>query len=173
MKSRVTSLDQPRADLFGIVGAAWGVVGISVLLLGGVFSVLPHALELELGQLGWLEWAALVGYCAFMAVGKGYFGFQRGFSPRSAGRLLELKHRPRPLAVVLAPVYGMSLIMAPRARVLRSWALVLIIAAIVPVVGRLPQPWRGIVDVGVIVGLAWGLASFWWFVSQGRTPARG
>jgi hypothetical protein len=33
------------------------------------------------------------------------------------------------------------------------------VVALVLIVKSLPQPWRGIVDGGVVVGLAWGLVS--------------
>ena len=38
----------------------------------------------------------------------------------------------------------------------RRWLLLLLVI----VVHQLPQPWRGIVDAGVVLGLAWGLVSF-------------
>ena len=165
----------------GVVGLVWSVGGVSVLLLGGVFSVLPHALEIEPAQRSPAEWAALVAFGLFMLVGKGYFGFHRSFSPRTAGRAWELSRDRRPLVIALGPLYAMCLVMAPRPRMLRSWALVLAIAAIVPLVGAQPQPWRGIVDIGVVLGLGVGLASFWWHAwrwptSAGRRPggrARG
>ncbi len=168
MASSPTSAAPEHHGPLATAGAIWGVVGVSVLLLGGVFSVLPHALELEASQLGWVEGSVLAVFCTFMAVGKGYFGFQRSFSPRTAERALEIAGKPRPWAVALAPLYAMCLIMAPGPRLVRSWALVFAIAAIVPLVGILPQPWRGIVDIGVIVGLSWGLVSFWVSVARAR-----
>ena len=49
----------------------------------------------------------------------------------------------------------------------------LILLAII-VVRQLPQPWRGIVDLGVVIGLAWGLVSFLYMsalaLAQGRYP---
>ncbi len=159
------------ARLAGFLGAAWGVIGISVLLLGGVFSMGPHAMELRWAELTGLERAGLVGYLAFMIGGKGYMGFHRGFSPRSASRAFEIARDPRPLRVLLAPLYSMSLIQATRGRLLRSWGLMLAIASIVPVVRILPDPWRQIVDAGVVAGLSVGVLSFWWFVFV--VPLRG
>ena len=38
-------------------------------------------------------------------------------------------------------------------------AVILIIIA----VRALPSPWRGVVDLGVVVALAWGVAALWYF----------
>jgi hypothetical protein len=158
-----TAALSPAARALGLLGAAWGVVGISVLLLGGVFSMGPYALQLSWAELSGLERFALLAYLAFMIGGKGYMGFHRGFSPRAAARAAEIARDPRPLRVLLAPLYGMSLIQASMSRLVRSWGLMLAIASIVPLVKVLPQPWRGIVDAGVVAGLSVGLLSFWWF----------
>ena len=42
---------------------------------------------------------------------------------------------------------------------IRSWSLVLAILGAVVLVGRLPVPWRGIIDLGVAAALAWGLVA--------------
>ncbi len=152
------------ARVVGLLGAAWGVIGISVLLLGGVFSMGPYALKLSWTELSGLQRGSLLVYLAFMIGGKGIMGFHRGFSHRAARRVRAIAREPRLLRVILAPLYSMSLVQAPWSRVARSWGLMLVIAAIVPVVQALPLPWRGIVDAGVVAGLSVGLASFWWAV---------
>jgi hypothetical protein len=40
-----------------------------------------------------------------------------------------------------------------------GWVMVSIIAALVIGVRHVPQPWRGIIDAGVVVGLGIGLVS--------------
>jgi len=35
-------------------------------------------------------------------------------------------------------------------------------------VRRLAQPWRGIIDAGVVVGLAWGVGSVVYYALRGR-----
>ena len=37
-------------------------------------------------------------------------------------------------------------------------------------VSRLDQPWRGIIDAGVVVGLAWGLMTLWIFTARAFGP---
>ena len=53
----------------------------------------------------------------------------------------------------------MSLVGAGKREMIRSWSLVLAILGAVVLVGRLPVPWRGIIDLGVTAALAWGLVA--------------
>ena len=51
----------------------------------------------------------------------------------------------------------MALFHASRRRLMVSWLVYIGILIIIIVVRQLPQPWRGIVDAGVVVGLSWGI----------------
>src|SRR5690606_2841474 len=87
---------------------------------------------------------------------EGYRGFQMRFSPRVVARALHLARNPRPLHVVLAPLFCMSFFHAtPRGRG-AAWGVTLGVLAAILLIRYLPQPWRGIIDAGVVVGLAWG-----------------
>jgi hypothetical protein len=61
---------------------------------------------------------------------------------------------------------------ATRRRLITSFALTAGIVALVLAVRVLPQPWRGIVDTGVVVGLAWGLLSLIAFSAQALGAAK-
>ena len=159
----VTPAPSPSARVLGLVGAGWGVLGVSVLLLGGVISMGRYVLDLVLADLTGGQLAALVVFLVIMIVGKGYFGLHRGFSPRAAARAHTIAREPSLLRVLLAPLFSMSLFQAPTGRLLRSWGLTLTIACLVPIIRVLPWPWRGIVDAGVVAGLSVGLVSFWWY----------
>jgi hypothetical protein len=156
----------------GVFGALWGAVGVIALLVRAVVGLTPIALApLRAGQLGGLELAVLVAWCAFMAYTEGYRGFQLRFSPFVAARVLEIRDRPSALRVALAPAFCMGLFDATRRRLIVSWALLLGVTALVVVVRLLDQPWRGIVDAGVVVGLSWGTLSL--VVSVVRALATG
>jgi len=56
----------------------------------------------------------------------------------------------------------MGLLDATRRRLVASWLLVIGIVALILVVQRLPEPWRAVVDAGVVLGLSFGTASLAW-----------
>ena len=88
-------------------------------------------------------------------------------------RARYLAVNPRPLHVLLAPLFCMGYIYATRKRQLMSIALTLMIICFVLIARMMPQPWRGIVDAGVVVGLTLGVLSIAYFliVSTGN-PSR-
>jgi len=138
----------------------WGVGGVALLLLQAVFRLTPIAVEpLRRGGLSAAEVATYAVWVVVSLYSEGYRGFQKGFVPRVVGRAFYLARTPRPLMVALAPFFCMGLVHARRRRLIVSWSIVLLITAAVAFVRSLPYPWRGIVDGGVVAGLAYGLAS--------------
>jgi len=101
-----------------------------------------------------------------MGYSEGYRGFQLGFSPRIAARALWLSRNPSLLRGLLAPAFCMGFFGATKRRTLTSWCVLAGIVGIVSLVRLLPQPWRGIVDFGVVVGLTWGLLAMLVFAWQ-------
>ena len=53
-----------------------------------------------------------------------------------------------------------------------SWVFVIAIVLLVWWVRSLPQPWRGIVDGGVVLGLMWGLGVILWLFLRYLLGAR-
>jgi hypothetical protein len=144
--------------------AAWGIGGVCLLLVQALLRLTPIAIEpIADGMTGaqwgiWVVWVAANGYM------EGYRGFQTRFSPRVVQRAFFLAKNPRPLHVVLAPVFCMSYFHAARRGKIVAWALLVFIVCAVIAIRFMPQPWRGIVDAGVVIGLAWGLVAivvFW------------
>ena len=145
--------------LLGTLAATWGITGV----------LLPIAFaSVRLGRLG-LEtfddalrlhhWAFLVVFLLFMLVSEGYRGFQKSFAPRVAERARELQHNPRVLPALLAPFFCVGFIYATRRRMLGSYGLTGMIVVFVLLVRQLPQPWHGLVDLGVAAGLLWGVVA--------------
>lgn len=140
--------------------ASWGVLGVGLLLGRALVQLTPIALEAVASHAFRLpHWALLLAWVAFNAYAEGYLGFHRKFSPRVVGRALDLGRNPTLLRVILAAPYCIGLFEAPRRTMLTSWILVLVIAAVVFGVRHISQPWRGIIDAGVVVGLGIGLLS--------------
>ena len=107
----------------------------------------------------------------YMAYAEGYKGFHRGFSPRVIQRANYLRENPRWHHVLLAPAFCMGYIYATRRRQILSIGLTLVVMGFVVVARQLPQPWRGILDVGVVTGLSLGIMSILYFLLNSlRTP---
>lgn len=143
----------------GVLALVWSIGGVLFMLGRALFSLTPLAAEALAAELSGLQWAFAVGWVAFMAYAEGYRGFHRRFSPRVVRRALHLARDPSPGLVLLGPMFVMGLVHATRRRMLASWALLLGIVGIVLAVRLLAQPWRGLVDLGVVVGLSIGAAS--------------
>ncbi len=153
----------------GAFAAFWGIGGLTLLLSSAVYRLTPWAIELFSYELHWQHWLALAVNVFFMAYSEGYRGFQQGFSPRVAARAKYLRDNPNPLHTVLAPLFCMGFLHATRKRKIISTALTLGIIILIVLVRMLSQPWRGIVDFGVVLGLTWGIVSMLIFAFKAFT----
>lgn len=147
----------------GILGAIWGISGVSLLLGSAIYRLTPIALDAFSYDFLWSHWVSLTLIVLFMAYAEGYGGFQQRFSPRVAARAKYLKEHPDALSILLGPFFCMGYFHATRGRKLTSISLTAGIIILVLLVRILPQPWRGIIDAGVVIGLVWGLISLWIF----------
>lgn len=147
-----------------ITGFVWGLGGIFLLLGFAILrlgSVAAEALGMPLDSVHVL---VLVPWVVYMLWAEGYKGFYRGFAPRVVARAHYLMNNPRPLHVLLAPLFCMGYIHATRRRQLLSIGLTSMIVFFVVLIRMLPQPWRGIVDTGVVAGLVFGVLSIVYFL---------
>lgn len=145
----------------GQLTAAWSLIGFSLLILAALYRLTPMAVEALLMPLSALQWLALAVNVLFMAYSEGYRGFQKSFSPKLANRLDRLIHSGTSLERWLAPLYCMGYFNARPRQLIITYALTLLIVIFVMVFHLIPQPWRGVLDAGVVVGLAWGLVATW------------
>lgn len=153
----------------GIIGAIWAVLGVSVLLLNAILRLAPRAMEALGMDLNFMHWALMIGFLIFMIYAEGYKGFQKKFSPRTAARVKYLKENPTLLRVILAPVFAMGFFQANKKTRIVAWILPVMIIILICVISQISQPVRGLIDVGVVVGLSYGLISFWLFCLQAFT----
>jgi hypothetical protein len=105
------------------------------------------------------QWMALILWTLFMGIAEGYRGFQQRFSPRVAARARYLRDHPTLVRMLLAPLFCMGYFHANRRTQITSISLTAGIVVLVVLVSFCPQPWRGIIDCGVVVGLMWGMIS--------------
>ncbi|VGO21204.1 hypothetical protein [Pontiella sulfatireligans] len=150
----------------GTLGSIWGVGGLSLVFGSALYRLYPYAEELQGMSFTWLHWVALFASLVFMGYAEGYKGFHLKFSPRCAARALYLKDNPTFIRVLFAPFFCMGYFHATRKRKIVAYSLTLMIVLLIVGVRKLEQPWRGIVDAGVLLGLGWGLVSVWIFSAK-------
>jgi hypothetical protein len=140
--------------------AAWGVLGFTAILVSAIVRLSPLAWEpIAARSLSNVQVALYVGWVAWMWYTEGYRAFQKQLCPRMVARALHLARNPVTHRVVLAPLFCMGLFHASRKRLIISWSVLLGVVGLVIAVRQLSQPWRGLIDGGVVVGLGWGLAA--------------
>jgi hypothetical protein len=156
-----------------VIGAWWGIAGVLFVLGRAIVRLVPQALmPLRDGPTA----GVLALYAAsvlFNGYVEGYRAFHKGFAPRVAARALHLRTDRSLLHAVLAPLFIMAMFHATRRRLIARYVLVFGLVILIWAVRHTPQPWRGIIDAGVVIALSWGCVSLlYYFVRglRGRPP---
>ncbi len=158
--------DGGGSEIRGWVHVVWGLGGILAFLTYAVYRLAGKFLEaLDFSFTG-PQWLLLVVNTAFMAYSEGYKGFHKSFAPRVVARALTLRSQAAGLRVLLAPLFCMGYFHTTRRRLLGTYGLTIGIAVLIVLFQYLPQPWRGILDFGVVVGLSLGIASILLFIDR-------
>lgn len=149
--------------------AAWGVIGVTAVLVEAEVRLAVLAREALLEDFAPLPAAVALAWCALNAWLEGYRGFQKRWVPQALDRAFSVDTSSR-LEVALAPLKVLGVWRTERSARRRAWVMVAGITALVLAVKQLPQPWRGVIDAGVVVGLGWGtLALMFGFVARLRS----
>lgn len=154
---------------------AWALIGVLALLGNAIARLTPRAVEaLTSAELAGLQIAFAVGWTAWMLYAEGYRGFQGSFAPRVAARAMHLGRSERTwYELLLAPAYAMGLFAARRRTMIVAWVVLLLVITLVILVSQLAQPWRGLVDLGVVAGLAYGAGAVVWFALRAARDPEG
>ena len=147
----------------GRLAALWGVVGVIALLSMAIYRLAGVSLDSFRFDYEWHHWAVLGANVVFMCYTEGYRGFQLAFAPRTAARARYIRDNPTPIRMVLAPLFCMGYFHSTRRRVISTYGLTVGIVVLVIAFHQLSQPWRGLLDIGVVSGLVWGVISLIWF----------
>lgn len=140
--------------------AIWGIFGTILVLAEAIFRLSVIAFRtLADACLAPVEVVFFVVWMAFILYVEGYRAFHKRFSPRVVARGFHLAAHPRPLHVILAPLYCMALLHAKRRRLIANWILVAGIVTIIIFVRHLPPVYRAIIDAGVACALTLGAVS--------------
>lgn len=136
----------------------WAVLGITALLTQAVLRLSAVAWEaLSSGEMTSLQYGVCGVWCLMNAYMEGYRGFQKKFVPRVLARAHHLALHPEPLPAILAPLYAMAFFRAALRARIAAWGVTCLVLIAITLVRSIAQPWRGIIDAGVVVGLTWGL----------------
>ena len=152
--------------MFGNIAAIWGFAGVCIFLGSAIVRLGQIGFQINIVDLEVKHWLVMVVWISFMAYYEGYKGFQKGFSPRVAARLRYLKDNANYKRLMLAPLFCLGYFDAERRRIIFVCCLTLAIFLIIQLVEFIPMPWRAILDLGVVVGLGWGLTSMIIFTIQ-------
>ncbi len=139
------------------IGAIWGVTGVMLLLGSAVYRLLPFIIELFRDHIEMWQVAILIAWCAIMVYSEGYKAFGKQFSPRVVARAQYLSRTATWPRIILAPLFCVGYFGASRKRIIASTALTTGVVGLILVVHTIAQPWRGIIDSGVVLGLACGI----------------
>jgi hypothetical protein len=151
----------------------WALFGVALLFAVAIARLGARGLATVGAGLEPSAWLALLALTATFVYTEGIRALQRRWGPHMLRRTASLRTEPRLWVRLLAPLYALSLVAAPRRELARAWAGLFAITAAVLVVRALPEPWRGITDLAVALALTWGSVAI--AVAAARTfagPAR-
>ncbi|MFC4994636.1 hypothetical protein [Rubritalea tangerina] len=148
------------------IATLWGILGVTALIGTAIHRLYLKA-EVALSgdyALTTTHWVVMIAFSLFMLVAEGYRGFQKKFSPRTAARTHFLYNNTTPKRLILAPFFCMGYFDANKKTRIISISLTLGIILLILLMRLIPQPWRGVLDVGVVLGLSYGLISYFCFL---------
>ena len=151
---------EPVASVAGgsrLLAPIWGAAGVSLLFASAVARLGTRGIDTVQHGLAGFEWVALITLTVIFAYGEGYRALVRRWVPGLFRRLRRLRQESSLFLRLLAPAYGLALITPDRGQRLRAWLGTGAIVAAIVLVSRLPEPWRGIVDLAVAAALLIGL----------------
>jgi len=153
------SSSQAHYSAPGILAGVWGVAGMALVLVDAATRLSNYMFEAFTYEWTVLHWALFIVNIGFMAYAEGYRGFQNSFVPRTVARAFYLAANPTWVNGLLAPLYCVGYFGAGKRTAKVMWIGTLLIVLAVVLIRQVPQPWRGIMDAGVVVGLSWGFAA--------------
>lgn len=153
-----------------LFGYYWGIAGVVAFLSYAVVRLSPRIIEMTDYTLTPLQWIFLLLFVPLMAWSEGVRGFHQAFSPRVVARANYLRDGSHSVLSLMAPLFCMGYIHATRKRKIVSISVTMTIVFLVLLLRITPQPWRGIIDAGVVTGLGMGILSllYFWLCSESR-----
>lgn len=132
-------------------------MGVTLILGWAIIRVYSFATPAFAQPLDTFKWIVLLAWCIFMLLTEGYYGFQKKFSPRVVARAQHVAAHGNVVDTLFAPFFCMGYFHTSRKRMISTYILTFAIILFIVAVSQLKQPWRGITDLGVLLGLTYGL----------------
>jgi len=151
----------------------WASGGVVLLIAQALYRLSGIAYEaLSSGAMSDMQWAICGVWTLSNCYMEGYKGFHKKFVPRVVARAHYLAHNPFQPATLIAPLFSMAFFHSDRRGKIGAWVVTVAVMLAIFVVRGLPQPWRGIVDAGVVAGLGIGTASLLYAMARRMSGAR-
>jgi hypothetical protein len=148
------------------IATIWGITGVTALIGTAILRLYDKAALAFTDQyeLTTLHWIVMIGFSIFMLIAEGYRGFQKKFSPRTAARTHYLYQHTTLKRLILAPFFCMGYFDATKKTRIIAISLTAGIICLILLMRLVPMPMRGVLDVGVVLGLSYGLLSYFCFL---------
>lgn len=138
----------------------WAIAGVVLLLSQAMFRLSQIAWEaISSGTMSQSQIAICIAWSLSNIYLEGYRGFHKRFVPRVIARAHYLATQPRPHTVLFAPLFAMAFFHSNRRAKGAAWGVTIAVMLAIVLVRTLAQPWRGIIDAGVVTGLGFGTLS--------------
>ena len=144
----------------------WGIGGVLAILIEAATRLAFHVYGAIGAGLRVEHWCIMGAWVAFMLWAEGWRGFHERFNPRVVRRAFDLAEKGSTSNRVFAPLWAMSFWGDARRQVVVIWTLTAVIVGLVFAIRAMPQPWRGVIDAGVVAGLSFGAASLLWHTKR-------
>jgi len=137
----------------------YSIGGVIAIFSSAIYRLYPHVREGFSIDFKTAHWIVLLSYLMVMIVAKGYFALHRSFVPRIINRSELLVKEGKIIDRILAPFFCMGFFRATKKRLITSYSMLIFVVSFIISASKISQPWRGIMDLGVVVGLSLGILS--------------
>lgn len=139
-----------------VIAVIWGLVGVVLFLVMAVYRLGVYSSEITNYELTFVQLVLLIIWLNYMLYAEGIKAFGIQFSPKVVARAKYLLKSDNFLELTLAPFFIFGYFHSTRKRLKVTYILTISIILFIILIRYLPQPWRAIIDLGAMIGIAYG-----------------